>query len=545
MQSTHLISNTIPSFDKREELSLSHNNLAELIEQKMHENATESAYQCLGQTLTFADIDKMSAALSSYLLEIAQLSAGDRVIIQLPNLSQYPIAAYAVIRAGLVLVNTNPLYTPREMQHQFSDSGAKAVIILSDLLPKLMPIIDQTDINTVIATNALDLLQLENLPALTSDKLGDATLVSFIEALKQGEVYPKINRAQLQLSDIVAIQYTGGTTGLSKGAVLTHQNLLSNILQTSEVLSTVTIDGKETFVTPLPLYHVYAFLLNLWVFTHGNNNILIPNPRDIDGFIETLTKNIITGFCGINTLFLGLCSHPKLNEVNFDSLKFTVSGGAALTSSVAKQWQLMTGCTISEGYGLSETSPVVTLNPPGHEQIGTIGLPLAGTTVKIWDEQGEEVKQGEAGELVVKGPQVMQGYWQQQAETNKVLTQEGWLKTGDIAILQADGYLKIVDRKKDMIIVSGFNVYPNEVEDILMAHPAIVESAVIGETCAKSGELVSAFIVKSSQDNISEQAIIQYCRELLTAYKVPKKITFLSELPKSSVGKILRKDLRK
>jgi long-chain acyl-CoA synthetase len=544
MQSTHLKPNKTLSCDKQDELLLNHNNLAELIEQKMHENATKPAYQCIGQTLTFAEIDKMSAALSSYLLEIAQLNTGDRVIIQLPNLSQYPIAAYAVIRAGLVLVNTNPLYTPREMQHQFSDSGAKAIIILSDLLPKLTPIIDKTGINTVIATSALDLLQPESLPELVSDELDDVTLVSFNGALKLGDVYPKINRAELQLSDIVAIQYTGGTTGLSKGAVLTHQNLLSNILQTSQVLSAVTTDGKEAFVTPLPLYHVYAFLLNLWVFTHGNNNILIPNPRDIEGFIDTLTKSTITGFCGINTLFLGLCSHPRLNEVNFDSLKFTVSGGAALTSSVAKKWQSMTGCTISEGYGLSETSPVVTLNPPGHEQIGTIGLPLAVTAVEIWNEQGEEVKQGEAGELVVKGPQVMQGYWQQQAETDKVLTQEGWLKTGDIAILKADGYLKIVDRKKDMIIVSGFNVYPNEVEDILMAHPAIVESAVIGEACEKSGELVSAFIVKSAQDDISEQAIIQYCKEQLTAYKIPKKITFLSELPKSSVGKILRKDLR-
>ena len=546
MQLTTINPTAIPTISSADTdiapISLKHNNLAELLEQVMHENATEAAYQCFGQTLSFADIEQKSAALAAYLLEEAKLKSGDRVIIQLPNIGQYPIAAYAVLRAGLVLVNTNPLYTPREMQHQFVDSGAKAIIILSDLLPKLAAIIESTKIDCVIATNVTDLVQPQPLDEHNFIKVN---LINFIDALTQGGKYSEINRHKIKLTDIAAIQYTGGTTGLSKGAVLSHQNLLSNIAQTSERLSQITTDGAEIFVTPLPLYHVYAFLLNLWVFSRGNNNILIPNPRDIEGLIVTLSKNSATGLCGINTLFLGLCNHPRINEVNFKPLKLTVSGGAALTSTVAQHWQNITGCTISEGYGLSETSPVVTLNTPGQEQIGTIGQPLMGTQVEIWNEQGEEVTQGEVGELVVKGPQVMQGYWLQQQETEKVLSHDGWFKTGDIALLKPDGFFQIVDRKKDMIIVSGFNVYPNEVENILMSHPAIIESAVIGEFCDKSGELVSAFIVKATNMDISVAEVIEHCREFLTPYKVPKKFTFLDELPKSSVGKILRKDLRK
>ncbi|WP_442871871.1 AMP-binding protein [Colwellia sp. 75C3] len=507
----------------------------------MDKNSTESAYQCLGQTLTFADIDKKSSALATYLLEVAKLNAGDRVVIQLPNITQYPIAAYAVIRAGLVLVNTNPLYTAREMQHQFSDSGAKAIIILADLLPKLVGIIEQTNINTIIATHAIDLMQPQ---IINEKKVLSANLISFSEALKSGNEFSKINRQPININDIAAIQYTGGTTGVSKGAVLTHKNLLSNVMQASERLSNVAVEGEECFVTPLPLYHIYALLLNLWVFSKGNNNILIPNPRDIEGFIDTLMINRVTGFCGINTLFIGLCSHPKIKEVNFDALKFTISGGAALTSTATDNWYKITGCTISEGYGLSETSPVVTLNEPGKEQLGTIGLPVIGTEVQIWNDDAKEVKLGETGELVVRGPQVMQGYWQQRQETQKVLTQEGWLKTGDIALQKNNGFFQIVDRKKDMIIVSGFNVYPNEIEDILMSHPDILEAAVVGESCPKSGELVSAFIVKRSNADLCYQEITRYCRELLTPYKVPKKMIFLNELPKSSIGKVLRKELR-
>lgn len=522
-------------------VKLKHNSLAELIEQTMAKNAEQVAYHCLGQAITFKEIEKKSRALACYLLDVAKLSSGDRVAIQLPNINQYPIAAFAVLRAGLVLVNTNPMYTAREMQHQFCDSGAKALIILTDLLPKLSGFIKETSIETIIATSAIDM----NSPQpLTVNQTENINIISLIETFKYTNNNNKLNRQEVNLNHIALIQYTGGTTGLSKGAVLTHHNLLSNIVQTSAHLSPEKSDKQELFITPLPLYHVYAFLLNLWNFSKGNSNVLIPNPSDMDNFVESLTTHQATGFCGINTLFLALCRHKNIKQVDFSKLKLTLSGGAALTTSAAQSWEALTGCTISEGYGLSETSPVVSLNPPGQEQIGTIGSALIGTEIRICNDDGATVSTGEAGEILVRGPQVMQGYWQQTEETAKVLTVDGWLKTGDIAIEQEDGFLRIVDRKKDMIIVSGFNVYPNEIENILTSHPGIVESAVIGEACEKSGELVSAFVVKHSEQNMTDNEIIAHCRTLLTAYKVPKKITFVDQLPKSGVGKVLRKNLR-
>jgi len=525
-------------------LPLTHENLVQIIEQTMVIYAELTAYSCLGQSITFAQVDKKSATLANYLINDAGLKAGDRVAIQLPNLIQYPIAAYAVIRAGLVLVNINPLYTAREMQHQFSDSGAKALIILDEMLPKLEHIIESTGIETVISTKAMDLIKPS--PTINTHDLpylDNVNLVNLSNILMSDAQFNGCDQER-GLDNIAAIQYTGGTTGLSKGAVLTHRNLLSNLEQTSGRLSLESTSEQEIFVTPLPLYHVYAFLLNLWVFTQGNCNVLIPNPRDLGGFIDILKQHKITGFCGINTLFIGLCHHERISQVDFKHLRLTISGGAALTSTAVNSWKKLTGCTISEGYGLSETSPVVTLNPPGKEQIGTIGLPLKATEIQLWDESEQQVGQGEAGEIVVRGPQVMQGYWKQPEETAAVLNSEGWFKTGDIAIALDDGYFRIVDRKKDMIIVSGFNVYPNEIENILMSHSGIIEAAVIGEPCEKSGELVSAYVVKSTQENLSSQCVIDYCRGLLTPYKIPKKVIFLKELPKSTVGKILRKNLR-
>ena len=525
-------------------ISLNHNNLVQIIEQAMVTYAEQNAYSCLGQSMTFAQVDKKSAILANYLVNDAGLRAGDRVAIQLPNLIQYPIAAFAVLRAGLVLVNTNPLYTAREMQHQFSDSGAKALIILGDMLPKLEHIIDDTEIETVIATQIMDLINPQHSTKETSfPYLESVNLVALADILMSDKKLNGLSQ-DISLNNIAAIQYTGGTTGLSKGAVLTHGNLLSNLEQTSERLSHVTNVEKEIFVTPLPLYHVYAFLLNLWVFTQGNCNVLIPNPRDLDSFVNTLKEHLITGFCGINTLFIGLSHHERIKQVDFKQLKLTISGGAALTSAAVGSWKKLTGCTISEGYGLSETSPVVTLNPQGKEQIGSIGLPLKATEVQLWNENEQQVEQGEAGEIVVRGPQVMQGYWMQPKETAEVLNSDGWFKTGDIAIAQDDGFFRIVDRKKDMIIVSGFNVYPNEIENILVSHPDILEAAVIGEPCEKSGESVSAYVTTSVEQSLSSQDVIDHCRRLLTPYKIPKKVTFLNELPKSTVGKILRKDLR-
>jgi long-chain acyl-CoA synthetase len=515
-------------------------NLANYIEQSTLKYQNQPVYTCLEQTLTFKDVDEKSYALACYFKQVLKLKQGDRIVIQLPNLIQYPIAIYAALRAGLVIVNTNPLYTTREMLHQFNDAGAKAIVILKDLLPKVNDIQADTPIKHVIVTDATDLITNAISTPLPNAAQGH---VCFNQCILDGQGLT-LEPISSQLDDLAVIQYTGGTTGLSKGAILTHSNLLSNVLQTAERLSGVSDVDEGLFVTPLPFYHIYAFLLNLWLFGQGYKNVLIPNPRDMDGFITTIAKHQPTGFCGINTLFLGLCNHPKINTLDFSRLKFTVSGGAALTTAASNSWQEVTGCTISEGYGLSETSPVVTLNPPSKEQIGSIGLPVINTEIQIWNDDEQEVALGEAGELVVRGPQVMKGYWQQVEETNKVLTKEGWFKTGDVAVAQDDGYFRIVDRKKDMIIVSGFNVYPNEIEDILASHPDIIEAAVIGEPNDKTGELVSAYIVKVPNAVISEQDIVNYCRELLTPYKIPKKINFLAELPKSSVGKILRKDLR-
>jgi len=553
--------NTLPAIhinnpNNTDHLSLQHENLAELIEHAMHKHPSNSAYQCLGQTLSFEEMNQKSAALANYLLEVVQLKSGDRVAIQLPNLLQYPIAAFAILRAGLVLVNTNPLYTTREMHHQFADSGAKAIIILTDLLPKLESIVHATDIKTIITCQAIDLIvtqmntrQAPSIKPGTQEQL-EVRKITLLDAIdhgstvNQGDSYPKVHRKKIYLDDIALIQYTGGTTGLSKGAILSHKNILANIEQTNQRLNDVTEVATELFITPLPLYHVYAFLLNLWVFSKCNNNILIADPRDLTGFIDLLSCVKPTGFCGINTLFIGLCHHPKISNVDFSQLKLTVSGGAALTTDASEKWQNLTHCSISEGYGLSETSPVVCLNPPGEEQLGSIGLPLIHTQVQIWNENEQEVALGDSGEIVVKGPQVMQGYWQQPEETEQVLNQEGWLKTGDIAIKQADGYFRIVDRKKDMIIVSGFNVYPNEVENILMSHPDVIEAAVVGQSSDKTGELVAAYIVKSNKVNLSQQEIINYCQTILTPYKIPKKVVFLDELPKSAIGKVLRRELR-
>ncbi len=518
--------------------ALDHTNLAELINHAVQSNPTSTAYSCLGQAYSFAYIEEKSRALANYLLNDVKLAAGDRVMVQLPNIVQYPIAAFAVLRAGLVLVNTNPLYTPREVEHQLTDSGTNAMITLTELLPVVTPIIEKKPIKQVIHTSATDLLP------TTQQNTGKtiAAAQPLMQILADESLDKPLPALSSSHNDIALIQYTGGTTGVSKGAVLTHNNLLSNLWQTSERLAHVTQPNSETFITPLPLYHVYAFLLNLWVFTKGNHNVLIPDPRDLDGFINTLKEVQFTGFCGINTLFLGLSNHPRISEVNFAALKLTISGGSALTTAVAQKWHAISQSTITEGYGLSETSPVVCLNIAGQEKVGSIGPALPATEIKIVNQQGDALPLGEAGELVVKGPQVMQGYWQQPEETSKVLSADGWFKTGDIAIATADGHYKIVDRKKDMIIVSGFNVYPNEVEDVLQNHASVLESAVIGEPCAHSGERVVAYIVANNTAN--EIEIINYCRSMLTAYKVPKKIVFIDELPKSSVGKVLRKVLR-
>ncbi|MCG9754669.1 AMP-binding protein [Shewanella insulae] len=515
--------------------------LIDLIETAAERFGDKTAYVCLGKASSFADIERDSRYFAAYLQQHTQLEAGDKVAIQLPNLTQFVIAAYGALRAGMILVNTNPLYTQRELLHQYRDSGAKALVVLSDLLPTLEAVVPETQIETVISTHPLDLI--------ATQPQADSQLahIGFNQVLALGS-QAEYSPVRAEQQSLAALQYTGGTTGLSKGAMLSHSNLLANMLQVQSRLASKFVEGEEIFIAPLPIYHIYAFMVNFVYFEQGGCSVLIPNPRDISALIQTMSQHPFTGFAGLNTLFVGLCHQQSFQALDFSHLKITISGGTALTQAAASIWQSTTGCTISEGYGLSETSPVVSLNAPGLECLGTIGRPVIDTQVKILDANEQEVPQGEIGELAVKGPQVMSGYWQKPEETAKVMTSDGFFKTGDIALATEDGMHKIVDRKKDMIIVSGFNVYPNEVEDVLAAHESVLECAVIGVDDSRSGEAVKAAIVLREPElanDDTKQALLEHCRAQLAAYKLPKIIEFMPALPKSTVGKILRRELRK
>ncbi|WP_065187800.1 AMP-binding protein [Shewanella woodyi] len=534
------------AYDSDQQLDLTqYTSLIDLIEQTSDRYGDKTAYACLGHHTSFSEIERDSRYFAAYLQSIEDLNVGDRIAIQLPNITQFVIAAYGAIRAGMVIVNTNPLYTERELIHQFNDSGAKALVVLSDLLPTLTNVVAKTDIETVISTHALDLHAPQE-QAQPQPEVPFATL-TFHHILSQGA---ELNYQPMtsQLEQLAALQYTGGTTGLSKGAMLSHGNLIANAMQIKSRVGDKLIKGEEIFVAPLPIYHIYAFMVNLVLyFERGACSVLIPNPRDISSLIQTISNYKFSGFAGLNTLFVGLCHQPEFKALDFSHLKVTISGGTALTQAAANVWQQTTGCTISEGYGLSETSPVVSLNSPGLEQIGTIGKPVIGTEVRILDTDDNEVPLGESGEVAVRGPQVMQGYWNKPEETAKVMTQDGFFKTGDIGVATSDGFHKIVDRIKDMIIVSGFNVYPNEIEDVLSNHDAILECAVIGVKDERAGEKVKAVIVLNDQSSDQEAAraeLESYCRAQLTAYKVPRIIEFVDALPKSTVGKILRRELR-
>lgn len=510
--------------------------LASLIESSMSKYGKAPAFECFGQTLTFEELERLSGALAAWLQHSSGLVAGDRIIIQLPNINQFPIAVFAALRAGLVVVNTNPLYTPREMLHQFTNSGAKGIIILQDLLGKLSEVIESTEIGTVIVTHPLDLISKK----IASPEWG----VGMMDAIALGETYELKPRFNKNLDDTCVIQYTGGTTGLSKGACLTHRSILSNVGQFFERIDEKLEEQKEIFVCPLPLYHIYAFVVNMiMLFSKGNLNLLIPNPRDLDALVKSIGEHKITGFSGINTLFVGLCQHPGFKGLDFSSLKMTFSGGSALSMHAAQTWQNLTGCTVSEGYGLTEASPVVCMNEPGNEQLASVGRPLIGTQVEIWDEHDRVLPIGEQGQIVVRGPQIMKGYWLLPDETNKAMAKDGFYRTGDVGEIRPNGCIKIVDRLTDMIIVSGFNVYPNEVEEVLVSHPSINEAAVVGEPDSKSGERVCAYVTVLDK-SIEMKTLLDYCREMLTAYKIPKRIIFMESLPKTTVGKILRRELR-
>jgi long-chain acyl-CoA synthetase len=514
--------------------------------------AERPAFSCLGQVLTYAELDEKSAAFAAYLQHETTLQAGDRIAVQLPNILQYPVVVFGAMRAGMVVVNTNPLYTEREMEHQFNDSGAKALVVLANMADKASRVIPKTGIKHVIVTNVGDMhgtvkrILINSVLKYVKKEVPDFNIPGAIglrTALSNGasKAYTPVH---VDAEDVAVLQYTGGTTGVAKGAMLTHRNLIANMLQCHGIFTMVLEEGQETIIAPLPLYHIYAFTVHCMVLLEtGNHSVLIPNPRDIPGFIKTLQGQPFSGFVGLNTLFVALCGQEDFRNIDFSKLKLTISGGMALTKDAAEQWKRVTGCDIAEGFGMTETSPVVSFNPYHNIKLGTIGMPVPGTACKVIDEDGNEMPIGEPGELCVKGPQVMKGYWQRPEATAESISEDGWLKTGDMAVIMEDGYMKIVDRKKDMIIVSGFNVYPNEVEEVIVAHPDVVEAAAIGIPDPKSSEAVKVFVV-SKNPALTDKDVIAFARENLTGYKVPRFVEFRDELPKTNVGKILRRELR-
>lgn len=512
--------------------------LLELFNESCHLYRDKPAFSCLGHTLTFNDVDVMSRNFAAYLLHETNLKQGDRIAIQLPNLSQYPIAAWGALRAGLILVNTNPLYTQRELIHQFNDAKVKALVVLESILPNIEAIVEQTSIEKVIVTNPIDFLQAQ---PLTQTSLPEA--ITLPDALARGEelLLPLLKQS---MDDIAVLQYTGGTTGLSKGVILTQGNLFASNRMASMMLDEETAEEDDIIISPMPLYHVYGFTFNIIRgFVNGGLSVLIPDPRDLTSMINTMKSYPFNGFAGVNTLFVGLLNHPDFDSIDFSHLKGVISGGAALVEEISNEWFKRTNSTIYEAYGLSETSAIVTCNNLEFNQLGTVGRPMPHLEVKTVDALGNELACGEAGELVVRGPQVMKGYWRAPEASAEVLNNDGWFRTGDIAIIQGDGFIKIVDRLKDMVLVSGFNVYPNEVEAVVYGHPDILECAVVGVDDQRTGEAVKLFVVSTNPD-LDEESLKAFCRERLAAYKVPKYYEFKESLPKSNVGKILRKELR-
>jgi long-chain acyl-CoA synthetase len=527
--------------------------IAEMLEKSIDRYRDLIAYECLGVKFSYDDLDRYSQDFASYLQNVLGLNKGDRVAVMMPNLLQYPIAIFGILRAGLVVVNVNPLYTPRELEHQLKDSGARAIVIVENFCTTLQQVLEQTAVETVITT------QLGDMHPFPKNLLVNAVLkyrkklvpkwhipgsVPLRAALARGKAQP-YHRMALTHQDTAFLQYTGGTTGLSKGAQLLHGNIVANLVQMKAWMSVLNQPGKECVITALPLYHIFALSVNCLIFVAiGGKSVLIPNPRDMPGFVAELKRHDFTAFTGVNTLFNGLMHTPGFDEIDFSSLKMVVGGGTAVQQAVAEQWQKRTGTGLTEGYGLTETSPGVSFSPldkPGWN--GTIGLPLPSTSVSLRDDDNNEVALGQPGELCVKGPQVMAGYWQKPEENAKVFTVDGYLKTGDVAVMDQRGYLKIVDRKKDMILVSGFNVYPNEIEGVVAMHPGVLECACIGVPDEKTGEAVKVFVVKKDL-NLGIESLREHCRQQLTGYKVPKLFAFIDALPKTPVGKILRKELR-
>ena len=528
-------------------------NILAVLKESCQRFADKPAFSNLGKTLTYGEIYKLSGDFAAYLQKHTDLKPGDRIAVQLPNVLQYPVVVFGAMRAGLVVVNTNPLYTAREMEHQFNDSGAKALICLANMAHLAEQVVPKTGVKTVIVTEVGDMLPtfkrlLVNFVIKHVKKMVPAynlpQAVKLNDALAKGRGQ-SFSEANPSNADIAVLQYTGGTTGVAKGAMLTHRNLVANMLQVKELMGANLDEGCEVLIAPLPLYHIYAFTFHcMAMMLIGGHNILLTNPRDLPAVVKDLAKYRFTGFVGLNTLFVALCNNEDFRKLDFSSLKATFSGGMALQLATAERWKEVTGCAICEGFGMTETSPVATVNPFSAIQLGTIGIPVPSTLCKIVNDDGQELPIGEIGELCVKGPQVMKGYWQRQEATDEILDADGWLKTGDIGLIQEDGYLRIVDRKKDMILVSGFNVYPNELEDVLATLPGVLQCAAIGIPDEKSGEAIKVFVVVKPGESLTKEQVMEHMRANLTGYKVPKAVEFRDVLPTTNVGKILRRELR-
>ena len=528
-------------------------NIQAVLKQSCQRFADKPAFSNLGKTITYGELYALSGAFAAWLQQHTDLKPGDRIAVQLPNVLQYPVAVFGAMRAGLIVVNTNPLYTARELEHQFNDSGAKALVCLANMAHLAEKVVPKTQVKHVIVTEVADLLPplkrlLINSVIKYVKKMVPAYhlpgAVRFNDALALGKG-GAVTEANPQPGDVAVLQYTGGTTGVAKGAMLTHRNLVANMLQCRALMGSNLHEGCEILITPLPLYHIYAFTFHcMAMMLIGNHNVLISNPRDLPAMVKELGKWKFSGFIGLNTLFVALCNNETFRNLDFSALKITLSGGMALQQSVAERWKAVTGCAICEGYGMTETSPVAAVNPTSANQLGTIGIPVPSTLCKIVDDNGQELPLGEVGELCIKGPQVMKGYWQREDATAEIIDSNGWLKTGDIALIQPDGYMRIVDRKKDMILVSGFNVYPNELEDVLAALPGVMQCAAIGIPDEKSGEVIKVFIVVKPGMTLTKEQVMEHMRANVTGYKVPKAIEFRDALPTTNVGKILRRELR-
>lgn len=527
--------------------------LLEMLETAVHKYADQPAFTNMGATMTFRKLEERSRAFAAYLQNELKLEKGDRVAIMMPNLLQYPVALFGILRAGCIAVNVNPLYTPRELEHQLIDADAKAIVIVSNFANTLEQIVDKTPIKHVVLTSLGQMLPrakgtlvdfVVKYVKRMIPKYHLPGAISFRQALRKGRRLQYI-KPFISGDDIAFLQYTGGTTGVAKGAILTHRNMLANVMQCKGVYGPVLQDGRELVVTALPMYHVFALTVNCLLFLEvGGCNLLITNPRDIPAFIKELQKVPFTVMLGVNTLFNALVNNEDFHELDFSHMKLTVGGGMSVHRAVAERWKKITGVTLTEGYGLTECSPLVSVNPFDLEAYnGSIGLPVCSTEVRIVDEEGKPVALGQSGELQVRGPQVMQGYWQRPEATREVMDLDGWLSTGDIVRMDEQGFIYIVDRKKDMILVSGFNVYPNEIEDVVALHGKVLEVAAIGQPHEVSGEVVKICVVKRDP-SLDTKELLDHCRKYLTGYKIPKVVEFRDELPKTNVGKILRRVLR-